>query len=52
MSKRLEKMRANPKRIGSVADVEAVCREFDYLLSRRAEAARTSRFTIPECVNM
>jgi hypothetical protein len=32
MSKRLEKMRANPKADWKVADVEAVCRDFDVLI--------------------
>jgi hypothetical protein len=32
MSKRLEQMRANPKADWRIADIEAVCREFEILL--------------------
>jgi hypothetical protein len=32
MSKRLERMRANPKADWEVADVEALCREFEVLI--------------------
>jgi hypothetical protein len=32
MSKRLERMRSNPKADWKVADVEALCREFDVLI--------------------